>query len=726
VATIVFSAIGTALGGPLGGAIGALAGRQVDALVFRPPSRQGPRLSELALAASSYGALLPRVFGRVRTGGQVIWSTDLVEQRSRQGGVKGRPASVNYTYSASFAVALSSRPIADVGRIWADGKLLRGAAGDLKVGGQLRVHHGHGDQQADPLIAAAEGSSCPAHRGLAYVVFEDLQLADFGNRIPTLSFEVLADPAGFDLQTILAAVPLDCDAAVPLDGMDGMVVDCSPADLLDRLAPLYPLDCDACADPVSIRPERQQQGPLVLSDASTTAAPEGFGAQTGFTRTRALAPTVPYTLLRHFDPDRDYQPGVQRAPAQAGTGEVRAIELPATIAAPAARTLIGSAAHRDVWARHTLAWRSAELDPAVRPGVLLTWPGQPGSWRVSSWEWRAEGVELDLQRVAPPAAAPAGPTDPGRASPNPDYPPAPTKLIALELPWDGSPGTPLPRAVAAAAGSGPGWSGAALFVDQGDGALISAGSTGRSPDILGTSETPLAPGTPLLLDRAATVTVRLADPAASLTDATLRQLAQGANRALLGSELIQFATATPLGNGRWQLSGLLRGRYGTEDRIGSHGTDEPFVLLDSGLSPLEPALVGQADAATIAAIGLHDAQPAISPIHLAGIGWRPLSPVHGTCINRPDGSRSLSWVRRSRGGWIWDDGMDLPLNEQAEQYRVEFGLTAPIARWDCAAPVLELGAGEWAALIAAEPAGAFTVRQIGDRGISAPLAIRPV
>ena len=35
----------------------------------------------------------------------------------------------------------------------------------------------------------------PAHRGIAYAVFEQLQLADFGNRIPSLTFEVIADEA---------------------------------------------------------------------------------------------------------------------------------------------------------------------------------------------------------------------------------------------------------------------------------------------------------------------------------------------------------------------------------------------------------------------------------------------------------------------------------------------------------------------------------------------------
>jgi len=39
----------------------------------------------------------------------------------------------------------------------------------------------------DPLMVAKEGEA-PAYRGLAYFVFERLPLADFGNRIPQLSF----------------------------------------------------------------------------------------------------------------------------------------------------------------------------------------------------------------------------------------------------------------------------------------------------------------------------------------------------------------------------------------------------------------------------------------------------------------------------------------------------------------------------------------------------------
>lgn len=196
-ATLVLSTVGTLIGGPLGGALGALIGRTIDQTVlFRPSDREGPRLADLAVQSSQYGSPFAHVHGRARIAGTVIWATDLKERRIREGGGKGRPGTTRYSYSVSFAVALSARPVAGVGRIWAEGNLLRGQDGVFTNETGFRLHLGHGDQPPDPLIAAAEGAGlCPAYRGLVYAVFEDMALEDFGNRIPSLTFEVLGDEA---------------------------------------------------------------------------------------------------------------------------------------------------------------------------------------------------------------------------------------------------------------------------------------------------------------------------------------------------------------------------------------------------------------------------------------------------------------------------------------------------------------------------------------------------
>src|SRR5262249_1163960 len=155
-------------------------------------SAEGPRLASLDVMASTEGAPIPRLYGRARLAGQVIWATRLEEVASKRAdktggkslGAGNTTTTTTYSYSANFAVGLCEGPIGRVARIWADGKPL-----DL-TGITFRVHTGGETQEPDPLIVAKEGEA-PAYRGLAYVVFERLALERFGNRIPQLSFEVV-------------------------------------------------------------------------------------------------------------------------------------------------------------------------------------------------------------------------------------------------------------------------------------------------------------------------------------------------------------------------------------------------------------------------------------------------------------------------------------------------------------------------------------------------------
>jgi Putative phage tail protein len=729
-ATLIFSALGTLIGGPLGGAIGALAGRAVDSAILGGGNREGPRLKDLAVTASSYGTALPRHFGRMRVAGSVIWATNLVEHKQKQGGGKGRPSVTTYSYTASFAVALASRPIQSVGRIWADGNLLRGAAGDLKVNGTFRLYTGEGDQLPDPLIAEIEGEAkCPAWRGLAYVVFEDLDLGEFFNRIPSLTFELFADSGVLTVQTLLGDVVTDTAAPFALEGIDGFSCESPLVDTLTLLEPMFPIDCDAGGELLTFARGGQQASAIALPEASISVGDGEFGARSGFARKRAPQAVSPPEVLRFYDIDRDYQPGLQRATGRTGPGQPRHVELPAALTAANARVLAERMAHRAAWARETLAWRTSDLDPAVAPGAIVTVPDQSGRWRVSDWEWRESGIELSLTRLAPSTSDAAStvanlPADSGRANPPVDELAPPTILAAFELPWDGSGNGDAPAVFAAASSAGTSWSGAALYVDHGDGALQPLGVSGRGRSVLGTAVGVLAPANPLLFDRMSTVTVELLAEDMELTGATPRNLALGANRALLGNEIIQFGRAVPLGNRRWRLETLLRGRGGTESAIAGHVAGEHFVLLDGQPVALDPTLVGTASSAMIAAVGLGDTAPVVSAILLQGSTLRPLSPVQPRTTTLADGSLDLIWTRRSRGAWTWPDGVDAPLREQNEAYLVTYGpLEAPEAMWEVTTPNLSVSASQKAALAAAVPGEAFRVRQRGTYALSEHLVL---
>lgn len=725
-ATLLFTALGTLIGGPLGGALGALAGRQIDGLILAPRGREGPRLKELAVTTSSYGSPIPRQFGTMRVPGTIIWSTDLIEHKTRTGGGKGRPSTSTYSYTVSFAVALSSRPLLSVGRIWADGNLLRGAAGDLKVAGSFRLHSGHGDQAQDPLIAAAEGvNQCPAFRGLAYAVFEDLDLSEFGNRIPALTFEVIADNGELRVAQLTAGIVPDCDAAVPLPGLVGLSADGPIGETLALLDPIFPMDCDA-GERLTVARERLQSAPLALPEAAVTSADGKFGRTRGFARKRAPESESPLAALRYYDPARDFQPGTQRAPGRPLPGEPRTIELPAALEAASAQALIRAASRRAVWSRETLSWRVTELDPRIAPGGLVTLPGESGVWRVREWEWREDGIELSLLRLPPEADHMSTQVDPGRANLPSDIEVTPTLLAAFELPWDGTGPGNAPTIHAAASSTSSGWTGAALFAARGDGSLDPIGSSGRSRAIIGKALNALPARSPLLFDRLSVLEIELADPAMVLADTTPAALAGGANRALAGSEIVQFARAAPIAPGRWRLTGLWRGRGGTEQAIAGHTAGEPFVLLDGTPVLLDPGAIGSAEGVHLAAIGLADSDPVLAPIINPGLTLRPLAPVHGCASILADGTVRLGWTRRARGGWLWRDGTDTPLGESVELYDVAFGNeSSTLTRWEVASNSLDVAPATLAGLLAEMPVGQFRIRQRGDFAASEPLVLPP-
>ncbi|WP_020179058.1 glycoside hydrolase/phage tail family protein [Methylopila sp. M107] len=229
-AVLALTAIGSAIGGSLlpgglslfgatlsgaaiGGAVGGLLGSAIDtALLTKTPEFFGPRLSDVKLTTSTEGAAILRVYGRMRVGGQIIWASRFTETTDKshvggKGAMGGGAEQTRYWYHASFAVALCEGPIDGIGRIWADGEVLD------QDGLEIRLHKGGESQLPDPKIVAVEGENhAPAYRGVAYLVFEELPLSRFGNRIPQITVEVIRrpeseKPALEDLLTGVTLIP---------------------------------------------------------------------------------------------------------------------------------------------------------------------------------------------------------------------------------------------------------------------------------------------------------------------------------------------------------------------------------------------------------------------------------------------------------------------------------------------------------------------------------------
>ncbi|WP_116133717.1 glycoside hydrolase/phage tail family protein [Tropicimonas sp. IMCC34043] len=208
-ATLVLSAVGAAAGNALGGsvlglstavigrALGATLGRVIDQRLLGGGSQvvETGRIDRFRITGAGEGGRVDNIYGRMRTGGQVIWATnfrehvDTEEAGGKGGGMLGGGGGAttrSYSYSISLAIALCEGEILTVGRIWADGEEIGRDELDM------RVYKGAEDQLPDPKIEAVEGAgNAPAYRGLAYVVLEDVELGRFGNRVPQFSFEVI-------------------------------------------------------------------------------------------------------------------------------------------------------------------------------------------------------------------------------------------------------------------------------------------------------------------------------------------------------------------------------------------------------------------------------------------------------------------------------------------------------------------------------------------------------
>lgn len=240
----VGAAIGFFLGGgPLGAIQGFMQGYLIGAAFEDTQLQPGPRLSDLNQNDSSYGVVIPRVYGLEQVTANIIWMKnnaldEVAVEEVVQEGLFSDVTQTNYKYFASFAVALCEGKIDNVTKIWANdvliydagtsygssaGSFVRKTKGTLKGltsiseiqqdfsgalasgletveefkaisrnGINFRIYKGSLTQEPDPLLIANLGEDTPAFRGVAYVVFDNLALTNesFRNSIPTLRFEV--------------------------------------------------------------------------------------------------------------------------------------------------------------------------------------------------------------------------------------------------------------------------------------------------------------------------------------------------------------------------------------------------------------------------------------------------------------------------------------------------------------------------------------------------------
>lgn len=642
-ASVLFSSFGQIVGGPLGGVLGTLAGVGTDEGL----RRRSRALPDLRVQTSAYGDLVPRVYGRTRVAGVMIWASPL----TRGGGGKGGQGGTD-GYVASLAVALSSRPVISVGRIWADGREIRNSDGVFTHPVTFRLHRGLPGQSPDPLIMAFEGAgSTPAYQDLAYIVLEDFPLGSSGNRIPVLSFEVLADesPVAEEwLGDLLAPLPFVHTTLAPPQIAEGFAA--SGESLRDN--------AEGLARYLGIDLQRVGVGWRVSGEVLPWTVPaedvvdrEGRGTDP--------APAVQETdyeglparsEVGYQDPSRDFQSGIQSVDS-GRAGRTRSFGLAVTATAEQARRLAQHHLQREQHAADRLILHLAWKWMQIAPGHLVRFEGRPGLWKVEEKSIRAGGIELACVR-SPASAAPLmiG-TDPGRALLQPAQAVPATDLMLFETVVPLWPGRTDEIVVIA---SGPtGWRGADLWwrpagaVDE-----VPLGRVSPGP-CAGSSLLALGAGFPGVWDWRTELRVQSFGDAERLQGRPPLAVLQGANLLLLGSELIQFLEAEAGEDGQFILRGLLRGCLGTE--AAAHAAGERWASFAPGEAariPVQASWTG--GAVTIEARGPGDwPAPSEAELHIEGLGQAPLSPCHVQVIRDETGDVTVGWIARRRDAFDW-------------------------------------------------------------------------
>jgi hypothetical protein len=751
-ASLVLGAVGYAVGGPLGGLIGSAIGGFIDRQIFATNTTvEGQRVEDLSVSISSYGAAIPRVWGpENRINGNIIWSTGLreTEQREKQSaGGKGGGSSVTnvtYTYDASVAILICRGPIGGIGRIWADSKLIAdfrdqlptmadpayawpfvGTSSEIVLEdgtvdegarfNSITIYNGNATQTPNSIMEAVEGAgNVPGYRGSAYVVFDTLQLADFGNRIPNLTFEVMGEWSA-TTGTVLAELaersglgPYINTRALT-DNVRGLsdVSSGSAQDAANALLGMYDVDISEIGDKLYFLPK--DRTPLCRVPSRYLGA-FTEGGEPPPQRIAVLANEIdmPNAVeVVHRDPDRDYLANTQRARRTTKKSQGN-ISVRSEIVMPASQArFIAEDKLRRAWATRksfnfTLPINYQQL-VAGDSVVIEDRFGNEFSVRIlnirkSGLTLEIEGVALyaRFQRFREATSVPVRSIVSVGSSA--------VEYALLDLPplrdTDNASGIYI-----AAGAFYQTWRGASLLASNDGGASYEQVATFPGNAIIGELTTAMAVGPTLYFDTQ-TFDVQLVSPNFQLESATLAQLLNGANALAINGEIVQFQTATLVGNATYQLSGILRGRRGTEHRVAAHPIGTEVVLLTGGAIGRIPI-----DLPEVGVVRQFKAVPSgIDPADITGEDFtynanvlRPFSPVHVRARRDPTtGDWNATWIRRTRINGGWTDGVDVPLGENTEAYEVDIldgttvkrtvtGLTSPSLTYTSAEQTSDFG-----------------------------------
>ncbi|MFN8828644.1 MAG: glycoside hydrolase/phage tail family protein [Labrys sp. (in: a-proteobacteria)] len=494
-------------------------------------------------------------------------------------------------------------------------------------------------------------------------------------RLGMLTLDRLVEAVGADYGVAIEAGALDAPVA-------GAAIDrpMSARAVLDPLARLFGFDAGEREGAVVMRP-RGAGIPVVLDPASFAEPERGAFIEAVRAEEAELARALTVAFV---DPAADYQSAVE-ASRRLDTKSRLDGRIDSGLAldrGEAARRI--EIALQDHWiARDSTRFCLPPSRLDIEPGdlVRLSQDGEGPIHLVTSVT-ASRVMEITARRLEPAVfAIPMPPPSLGQAFRPPVVPGAPDAVL-IDLPL--IPGLePGLQWIAATASPWPGPLGLWRSSDGSGFTLVGAVSR---PAVMGRLVAPLPRSVAGRWDRATQIELALSG-VGDLETVTPAQVLDGGNRLAIiqpgGTvEVLQFLSATPTGDRRLALSGLLREQFGTRaaDLVPAGAT---VVLVDEALVATARDLdeLGRPVQWRIGPGGLDVGDSAMASVVRAptAAALRPYAPVHVRLVREAAGLR-IHFVRRTRsGGDGWQSG-EVPLGEEREAYEIEILAAGAVKR----------------------------------------------
>lgn len=584
----------------------------------------------------------------------------------------------------------------------------------------LTVYHGTMDQQSDPnmrevlaveledKLEEGEVFEIPAYIGRAHIAFDTMQLADYGNRIPSFTFEVVQYDdvrIAMVLRDMMNRALVDekyyDTSALPDIGQRSHVLGYSVGSkmtyraAMETIMEAFRIDVAEVGNELIFRPkDRGFDWDIEWTDLAAQEA--GSKVEDKIELYYRDLVEMPRSLTVRFkDVERNYNPNTAQYFRQQGISVQESVMELAAVMPPEIAKSYARDKMRDVWLERVgVKFKLPHKYVYVYPTDIVRINGFQYGYqdlvvKVTSVTRGQNGV-LELEGVMHEQTVYV--PQPGEVTrtrmDNSTWVNRPQPVITgprfanVDL-LDVAPLSYNERGMGVgyycAISGGANFAGAGLYVSADLGETYTLVLTSYDNAVVGNTATTLDYHRAEFMDFTNSIEVILENTSDVLETITATQLYAGFNYFLLGKEIMQFmfAERVPSNRNRWKLSGLVRGRRNTDQDaiLRGHVSGERFIMLEKGpVSYVKPERGDWTSNNYVKLVPMGGNLADSPPIEFYNSGniMKPFAPVFvHRRMDEITGDLVVRFIRQDKYGWTWNEAGDTDLTENVWDHCVD-------------------------------------------------------